>query len=79
MEETALWIICLNAFIAVMALLGLLAGALRALTLLFPEKADTSPDPVWAAAITHAVAAQWPGARVTRIEEQKGKSRHDPH
>jgi len=72
MEDTALWIICLNAFIAVMALLGLLAGVMRGLTRLFPAKAEAKTDPVWAAAISSAVTTLWPGARVTRIEEWKG-------
>lgn len=79
MENPNLFLICFNAFIAVMALLSLLAGALRGLIELFPERAPqterrlpTNPlvaDPVVAVAIASAVNAIAPGARVTRIEE----------
>ena len=85
MENPNLFLICFNAFIAVMALLSLLAGALRGLIELFPERVQqadrvlqtgrapqTDPlvaDPVVAVAIASAVNAIAPGARVTRIEE----------
>ncbi len=77
--EPNLFLICLNAFIAVLGLLSLLAGALRGLIELFPERAlpishesPTDPriaDPVIAVAIASAVNAAAPGARVTRVEE----------
>lgn len=85
MENPNLFLICFNAFIAVMVLLSLLAGALRGLIELFPERAPqieptlpvgrVSPtdhrvaDPVIAVAIASAVHTAAPGARVTRIEE----------
>ena len=85
MENPNLFLICFNAFIAVIALLSLLAGALRGLIELFPERAPQVEfalpvgrtaqmdarvaDPVIAVAIASAVNAIAPGARVTRIEE----------
>lgn len=72
MEQTPLWIICINAFVAVLILLGVLATGMRLLTSLFPEKPKASSDPAWAAAITGAVSVIWPGARVTDIQEIKG-------
>ncbi|CDH43102.1 MAG: hypothetical protein IPL59_08570 [Candidatus Competibacteraceae bacterium] len=85
MENPNLFLICFNAFIAVMGLLSLLAGALRGLIELFPERTPQTEralpvgraaqtdtrvaDPVIAVAIASAVNAIAPGARVTHIEE----------
>lgn len=68
MENPNLLLVCLNAFIAVMALLTVLAGAIRGLIELFPERLPKT-DTVVAVAIVSAVHAITPGARVTRIEE----------
>ena len=68
MENPNLLLVCLNAFIAVMALLTVLAGAIRGLIELFPERSPKT-DTVVAVAIASAVHAMTPGARVTRIEE----------
>ena len=68
MENPNLLLICLNAFIAVLGLLTLLAGAIRGLIELFPERPPKT-DTVVAVAIAAAVNAVSPGARVTRIEE----------
>lgn len=68
MENPNLLLICLNAFIAVLGLLTVLAGAIRGLIELFPERPPKT-DTVVAVAIAAAVNAVSPGARVTRIEE----------
>jgi hypothetical protein len=67
-EHNLLWI-CLNAFLAVMGLLSLLALFLRLLITLFAEKPAAKSDPAIASAIASSVNSAWPGARVTRIEE----------
>jgi hypothetical protein len=67
MTEPNLLIISLSAFIAVILLLSLLAGIIRALTALFPV-AD-GPDAAVLAAISAAAARVYPGTKVTRIEE----------
>ena len=68
MENPNLLLICLNAFIAVLGLLTVLAGAIRGLIELFPERPPMT-DTVVAVAIAVSVNAVTPGARVTRIEE----------
>lgn len=46
MEEPNLFLICLNAFVAVIGLLAALAGTLRGLLELFPEQPGaTAPSP----------------------------------
>lgn len=45
MEEPNLFLICLNAFVAVIGLLTALAGALRGLIELFPEQPGTTAPP----------------------------------
>ncbi|MGB5063416.1 MAG: hypothetical protein WBQ37_06595 [Candidatus Competibacter sp.] len=82
MEEPNLFLICLNAFMAVIGLLAVLAGALRGLIELLPERpspvvAQPSRTATWqprtdtavAVAIAAAANAIAPGARVTHIEE----------
>lgn len=69
MEHVELWLICLNAFIAVLVLLSLLAVVMRLLTWLLPEAAGRQDDAPLVAAVQMAVARTWPGARVTRLEE----------
>ncbi len=69
MEEPKLWLVCLNAFVAVLGLLSLLACAMRLLITLFPVKKIINPDAVVHAAIAKAVDHICPGATVSRIEE----------
>ena len=68
MKETSLWMVCLQAFTAVMGLLSLLALIMRGLIVLFPE-AKSRTDAAVVAAITQAVHTVLPGATVTQIEE----------
>ncbi|HRD67064.1 MAG TPA: hypothetical protein PKY50_13040 [Candidatus Competibacter sp.] len=69
MENPNLFLVCLNAFTAVLGLLWMLAIALRGLIELFPEKPAPQTDAAVAVAIAAAANAIVPGARVTRIEE----------
>lgn len=71
MEDINLYIICFNAFVAVLALLSILALAMRVLIVLFPA-ARSGSDPALVAAISGAAASVMPGARVTRMEEIQG-------
>lgn len=68
METPDLLSVCLEAFVAVLGLLAVLAAALRGLIELFPEK-QPSVDAPMAAAIASAAHAALPGSRVTHIEE----------
>lgn len=68
MGEPNLLMICLNAFVAVLVLLSVLAVTIRLLITLFPEK-EKSSDAVIASAINMAVQKVSPGATVSRIEE----------
>ncbi|MCB1070809.1 MAG: hypothetical protein H7A43_12245 [Verrucomicrobia bacterium] len=69
-HEASLWMICLQAFAAVLLVLSFLAALMRLLIMAFPEaKKKTGPDAAIAAAISQAVQATCPGAVVTRIEE----------
>ena len=43
---------------------------MKLITVVFPDRL-TSMDPVLVAAISTAVASIYPGARVTRIEEER--------
>jgi len=63
-------LVCLVAFLTVMLLLSVLAGTIRILTRVFEvarEPASTV-DAATVAAIQSAVARQFPGAAVIRIE-----------
>ena len=68
MEDVALYIVCLNAFLAVLILLSLLALLMRLLIAVFPERLPRT-DAAVVAALSTAVSTRFPGARVTRIEE----------
>lgn len=63
--------VCLTAFAAVFVLLGGLALVMRGLMAAFPAPLpiSSSSDPAMLAAITTAVAAAFPDATITRIEE----------
>jgi uncharacterized membrane protein YqjE len=66
--EANLLQICFISFVAVFALLLLLAGAMRLITTAFPET-QTVTDAALVAAVTSTIASAYPGSRVTRIEE----------
>lgn len=68
MPEPNLILVCAVAFATVITLLSILAGLIRLITFLFPEKTDES-DPAVVAAIHTAVSTSIPGAKVTHIEE----------
>ena len=69
MDATNLFSACLIALISVFSLLGLLAVIMEMITALFPNR-ERALDPVLVAAISTTVASVYPGARVTRIEEE---------
>lgn len=71
MDEVNLFVISLNAFVAVLILLSVLALAMRLLTALFPPPPTSSGAAATVAVVT-AVSALFPGARVTRIEAIEG-------
>ncbi len=70
MDVTGLFSACLIALISVFILLGSLALIMKLITAVFPDRA-ASMDPVLVAAISTTVASIYPGARVTRIEEER--------
>ena len=70
METPDLLMVCVSAFSAVFVLLALLALAMRLLMAVFPGLA-TKADPAMLAAVSTAVAAVFPGAKITRIEEER--------
>ncbi|MDQ3606256.1 MAG: hypothetical protein M3418_08755 [Gemmatimonadota bacterium] len=77
MTEPDLLTISVTAFIAVIVLLALLAGVIRALTAIFPDVAVSpetdaaGPDGALLAAIHAAASLAHSGTRVTRIEEMR--------
>lgn len=68
MEVASLVSACLIALVAVFALLGFLALTIESITAVFPER-RAAIEPALAAAISTTVASIYPGARVSRIEE----------
>jgi hypothetical protein len=68
MESPNLFVISLSAFIGVFILLASLALVMRILIRVFPEKVAKT-DAAVIAAVSAAVAAVYPGARVTKVEE----------
>ena len=70
MQETNLISVCLVAFISVFGLLCFLAGVMQLITRLFPVRVS-QVDSAVAAAIATVVTGVIPGARVTRIEEER--------
>jgi hypothetical protein len=84
-DQPALWLVAVNAFAAVVLLLAALAGAIRLLSVAFPERIVPAPvaDPVVAAgagtldaptlaAVQVAVQRALPGGRVVRVERTTG-------
>ena len=60
---------CLTALGAVFCLLGVLASIMWLITALFPVR-ESKIDTAIVAAISTAVTTVWPGAQVTRVEEE---------
>jgi hypothetical protein len=82
-DPPALWLVALNAFAAVVVLLTALAGAIRLLSVAFPERIAPTPavapvaaagtlDAPTLAALQAAVQRALPGGRVVRVEEVMG-------
>ena len=67
--EPNLLAVCSLAFLVVFLLLSILALAQQWITNVFPERI-AAVDAVVVAAISTAVASVYPGARVSRIEEE---------
>jgi len=67
---TSLFAVCGLAFLIVFLLLSFLAVVMYLITEAFPER-EAALGPAMVAAISSTVATLIPGARVTRIEEEK--------
>ncbi len=85
MDQPTLLLVALNAFAAVVVLLAVLAGAIRLLSVVFPERsvlaaaptptlgaAASTLDAMTLAAIQVAVQRALPGGRVVRVEPSTG-------
>ena len=70
MEPANLLVICGVAFVAVFTLLSALAVLMALVTRLLPEP-EALLDAALVAAVSSAVAAAHPGARLIRIEEER--------
>ena len=68
--EDNLFAVCSLAFLTVFALLAFLALAMHAITLVFPATKAVLDSAV-VAAVSSTVASLIPGARVTKIEEER--------
>jgi multidrug resistance efflux pump len=68
-EPVSLIGVCLTAFAVVFLVLAVLAAAMHLITLAFPDRTPAS-DAAVVAAVSAAVAALVPGARVTQVEEE---------
>ena len=68
MENFDLLIICLNAFIAVFFVLGLLAGIMKLIMYFFPQTSED--DLAVLAAISAALHNAFPGMKILNIKEQ---------
>ena len=68
MNEPTLWMVCLQAFAAVMVILFAMTGLLRLLITLFPENKPEA-DVALMSALTQAVQSVVPGSTITTIEE----------
>jgi hypothetical protein len=66
-----LWTVCGAAFLVVFFTLAVLAIVMRAITALFPAKAIAETDSAMIAAVVATMQSVYPGAQVTRVEEQK--------
>lgn len=71
MNPPDLLTICGSAFVAVFALLTFLAGVMRILITLLPERAAGGIDAATLAAVSAAATHAFPGTSVTKVEEIK--------
>jgi hypothetical protein len=69
MEEMSLLTVCLTALVAVFAVLIALSLVIRLLEVIFPSRVESDDEALFAA-ISVVATSLYPGARVTRIEEQ---------
>ncbi len=69
MGQPDLLMVCVSAFLAVFLMLSALAGVMRVLIAVFPERTSISTDAAILAAVTAAVSAAYPGAKISTIEE----------
>ena len=69
MSDSNLVAVCGIAFVAVFLLLSVLAVLMNVITAVFPHRTKKL-DAAVTAAISAAAAVVFPGARVTRIEEE---------
>jgi hypothetical protein len=65
-----LWIVCGAAFAVVFFTLAVLAVVMRLITALFPAQ-QIETDSAMVAAVIATMQSVYPGAQVTRVEEQK--------
>ena len=70
MEIPDLWTVCGAAFAVVFFTLAVLAVVMRLITALFPPQ-QFKTDSAMVAAVVATMQSVYPGARVTRVEEQK--------
>ncbi len=63
-----LWLVCLTAFCAVALLLSVLAGIMRLILSIFPQKEEMT-DAILVGAVASVVSSIYPGTRVTKVEE----------
>lgn len=68
MNQPDLLLVCLSAFVAVFVLLTILAGAMRVLVTVFPERTQVG-DAAVLAAVAAAATAAYPGTKVTNVSE----------
>jgi len=70
MEIPDLWTVCGAAFGVVFFTLAVLAVVMRLITALFPPQ-QIKTDSAMVAAVVATMQSVYPGAQVTRVEEQK--------
>jgi hypothetical protein len=70
MESPALINVCISSFLSVFVLLAFLAGVMRVIMLLFPQK-EIKSDGAVVAAIASTISTIYPGTKITNIKEMK--------
>ena len=70
MGTTDLLVTCAVAFVAVFVLLAFLALVMRILVILFPET-PAGTDAAVMAAVAATMSTVYPGARITKVEEER--------
>ncbi len=68
MPEANLLSICATSFLAVFLLLTVLAGVMRLILVVFPQK-EAETDPALLGAIASVYNSIYPGTKVTKVEE----------